>query len=420
MWASGASAPGTYTVTVADAAGNTATSAVTISRRSTRRRPVLSPHRQRRRTCAARWPSRRTRPTPAPACAPRSSRPRRRARERGPTSAPPTPPLRTRRRGTPRPTPTGSTTCGSSPPTTSATPSRRRPSPTYGSTTPRPPDRSPRPPPTRSSTAPASRSRQARPTPAPGSLGAVPDVAPRHEHVDEPRSRRHDVALRRDVEHHHVHRRPVRPARRHHRQVRQHLHLRRRHGRGAERRSDRRRRCNCSTVAAPPARPSRVTGSSSRSHRRSGCRRCAPLERRLHRPKPRRARRRDRHPHRRRARQRHADRDERVVHTALRHHQPRVDGLRDRRHHHVLRIRRSRPVDHRLERHDAHAHHHPGPEARARASSAPSRRARRSTRRTPRSGTASGPPSAAPSQREPSRSSDARGRRPPALRAGAA
>ena len=72
-------------------------------------------------------------------------------------------------------------------------------------------------------------------------------------------------------------------------------------------------------------------------------------------------------------------------------HQPRVDGLRDRRHRHVLRIDDRRQVDHRLERDDAHARPSPSARARARAPPAPSRAARRRTRPTPRSGTASAP-----------------------------
>ena len=64
---------------------------VHVHRGSDRRRPVRSPRRPRRRTCAVRSRSRRTRPTPARASARRSSRPHRQARERGRTSAPPTP-----------------------------------------------------------------------------------------------------------------------------------------------------------------------------------------------------------------------------------------------------------------------------------------------------------------------------------------
>ena len=50
---------------------------------------------------------------------------------------------------------------------------------------------------------------------------AVPDLARGHQHVDQPRRRRHDVAVLRDLGDHRVHRRPLRRARRQHRQRRQ-------------------------------------------------------------------------------------------------------------------------------------------------------------------------------------------------------
>ena len=108
-----------------------------------------------------------------------------------------------RRAGTPPRSPTGSTTSVSSPPTTSATPSRRRPSPTSGSTTPCRPDRS-----LRRRRAPSSRgpswSRRIRPTADRGRQRAVPTFTCRREHVVERGGGRHHVAVHRELGHHGV------------------------------------------------------------------------------------------------------------------------------------------------------------------------------------------------------------------------